>query len=58
VVDSSHKVVGQGGALFCLQLFDYATWANIINYSSNCKNFWTEKVWKDDFLDSSIVTKA
>jgi hypothetical protein len=50
--------VGQEGALFCLQLFDYATWANIINYSSNSKIFWTEKLWKDDFLDSSTVKKA
>jgi hypothetical protein len=57
-LDSSHKVVGKERALFCLQLFDYPTWANTINYSSNCKIFWMEKVWKDDFLDSSIVKKA
>jgi hypothetical protein len=39
VFDSSHKVVGQEGALFCLQIFDYATWGKYLQLFFKLQDF-------------------
>jgi hypothetical protein len=46
-LDSSHKVVGKEGALFCLQLFDYS------NLGKYCQLFFKLQ----DFLDGKGVER-